>query len=794
MVRKTILAATLGAASLAAAHSGVPQRKSLSFGPQLPSKYSTSPQPHVASLTSDKPRCDHSVAKAYVKDVLGHEGEFRVREDSYKDPTTRVTHVYLRQYVNGIEVADGDININILDGKVISYGDSFYTGPTPQSIQPSSKDAQDHGYYCDQLRAALTEVYAASNDQVQLGSQPPHLSTIMKLFEHNCATRGLLDPERHNSLREDASGFSDPTVAALWFMIAAHPDAKFQQDLLENFKEHLDGIDSTMEHHLHSAFPTQTLNNVPGASGPVQANLVYVQTPVKNEDGTTTTSLNLVWKLVVDMQDNWYEAYLDATTPSRIVSVVDWVSDSPVPTVAPIPKDPEEPVSATYKVWPWGINDPQCGKRKVITDPWDKVASPYGWHTIPKKNNPTHERAGDDFKGSDEDVLHFSTTWGNNAFAQENWEGRSNFVKNYRPDAGSNMTFVYPWGASDKKHAGEKVEPKSYIDASVTQLFYTTNLVHDLYYRYGFDEVAGNFQQYNFGKGGKENDAVIANAQDGSGYNNANFATPPDGFNGRMRMYVWNTATPYRDGDLEAGIVIHELSHGLSTRLTGGPANSGCLGWGESGGMGEGWGDFLATSIRSTNTYHDFPMGSWAANQEKGIRNYIYSTNFTINPSTYKTLDKPGYWGVHAIGEVWAEILWVVNQRLIKVHGYSDTLFPPTPDADGKIKYDDFYRTPEYDSHGKMKALVPKHGNTLMFQLVLNAMKLQPCRPSFFDARDAIIQADENLTGGENACELWRGFSDRGLGKDAEIVGGTPWGGGIRTDGHSIPKGVCSSY
>jgi Fungalysin metallopeptidase (M36) len=47
---------------------------------------------------------------------------------------------------------------------------------------------------------------------------------------------------------------------------------------------------------------------------------------------------------------------------------------------------------------------------------------------------------------------------------------------------------------------------------------------------------------------------------------------------------------PYRDGDLEAGIVIHELSHGLSTRLTGGPANSGCLGWAESGGMGEGWG------------------------------------------------------------------------------------------------------------------------------------------------------------------------------------------------------------
>ena len=90
-------------------------------------------------------------------------------------------------------------------------------------------------------------------------------------------------------------------------------------------------------------------------------------------------------------------------------------------------------------------------------------------------------------------------------------------------------------------------------------------------------------------------------------------------------MYLWNTANPYRDGDLEAGIVIHEYSHGLSTRLTGGPANSGCLGWGESGGMGEGWGDFLATTIRSNKNYSDYAMGAWAANRPGGIRNYPYS-------------------------------------------------------------------------------------------------------------------------------------------------------------------------
>jgi len=84
-------------------------------------------------------------------------------------------------------------------------------------------------------------------------------------------------------------------------------------------------------------------------------------------------------------------------------------------------------------------------------------------------------------------------------------------------------------------------------------------------------------------------------------------------------------------------------------------------------------------------------------------------------------------------------------------------------------------------------ALVPKHGNSLVVQLVLNAMKLQPCRPSFFEARDAIIQADQVLTGGENFCTLWDGFAFRGLGEDAKVVNRTPWGGGIRTNGFSKP-------
>ena len=72
---------------------------------------------------------------------------------------------------------------------------------------------------------------------------------------------------------------------------------------------------------------------------------------------------------------------------------------------------------------------------------------------------------------------------------------------------------------------------------SVQNLFYLNNVIHDILYRHGFDEVAGNFQVNNFGKGGRASDAVNAEAQDGSGTDNANFATPPDGQSPRMQMY-----------------------------------------------------------------------------------------------------------------------------------------------------------------------------------------------------------------------------------------------------------------
>jgi hypothetical protein len=108
--------------------------------------------------------------------------------------------------------------------------------------------------------------------------------------------------------------------------------------------------------------------------------------------------------------------------------------------------------------------------------------------------------------------------------------------------------------------------------ASVTQLFYVTNWLHDYYYGSGFDEAAGNAQLSNFGRGGVGGDPLLAEAQDGlltGSRNNANMSTPADGASPRMQMFVFN-------GPEERGLVVPSLgitrdNAGVTTPLAFGP-------------------------------------------------------------------------------------------------------------------------------------------------------------------------------------------------------------------------------
>ena len=93
----------------------------------------------------------------------------------------------------------------------------------------------------------------------------------------------------------------------------------------------------------------------------------------------------------------------------------------------------------------------------------------------------------------------------------------------------------------DYKHShGDAYNTDENINAAVVSMFYTVNYLHDVYYDHGFDEKAGNAQADNYGRGGIGGDPLRAEGQDSSGINNADMATPPDGFSPRMQMYLWS--------------------------------------------------------------------------------------------------------------------------------------------------------------------------------------------------------------------------------------------------------------
>ena len=104
----------------------------------------------------------------------------------------------------------------------------------------------------------------------------------------------------------------------------------------------------------------------------------------------------------------------------------------------------------------------------------------------------------------------------------------------FRGRSSSPNTFDYVFDT----HASANANTTQQL-AAVTQLFYNDNWFHDWYYAAGFTEAAGNAQFSNYGRGGVEGDGLRAEAQDSSGFNNANMSTPADGGRPRMQMFLW---------------------------------------------------------------------------------------------------------------------------------------------------------------------------------------------------------------------------------------------------------------
>lgn len=527
-------------------------------------------------------------------------------------------------------------------------------------------------------------------------------------------------------------------------------------------------------------------------------------------------------------------------------------------------------VNGDYQVFAMPTESPNHGNISIVNSPWndnlDPAAHPFDWHN--------------------DGATDYSITRGNNVFAAEDRSGDNQLFTHFSPSSqispGQQYIFTPDFDES----------PENYQAAAITNLFYWNNINHDIMYHYGFDEGSGNFQFTNDTNSGTDGDPVVANAQDGSGINNATFSSPPDGTFPRMTMFEWtqsgqgsgttfnvtspintsyqsipasftpsatfsgqlvetndtdggtheacsanpisnggalngrialidrgncnftekiinaeaegaiavvicnnvagnpismggsapfpnipsvmisqddctmlrmnlpatidvettNSGPPNRDSDYDNVVITHEYGHGISTRLTGGRFNSGCLNNEEQ--MGEGWSDYfgLILTMTSTDTGADRKgIGTYLIGQSTagpGIRQFPYSTNFNTNPLTYA--DSRNASVPHGVGTVWATALWEMTWDLIDVYGIGTDIYDSNINNAGTLANPSTFG-----------------GQNLALQLVIEGLKLQPCRPGFVDGRDAILAADKALYGGIHEQVIWEAFARRGLGLSA---------------------------
>jgi len=446
---------------------------------------------------------------------------------------------------------------------------------------------------------------------------------------------------------------------------------------------------------------------------------------ITQDNEPITAKLRLAWNVNLYEKggDHWWNSVVDMAT-NKILTEDDWVISCSFDNhdhanhnhssvleeemAGPLTKAATAALAPdSYNVYPMPIESPSHGGRSIVVDPADTTASPFGWHD-------DNGVAG----------AEFTTTRGNNVHAQDDSNGNNG--TGFAPSGGTSLDFDFPVNLNQA--------PSTYRDASIVNLFYWNNIIHDVLYQYGFDEASGNFQEDNYGRGGRAGDFVFADAQDGSGTNNANFGTPPDGSNPRMQMFLWNRTRPGRDGSFDNVIIVHEYGHGISTRLVGGPGRN-VLGGSEQ--MGEGWSDYygLMLTMRAGDTGTDARgVGSYVLGQPTsgaGIRPTRYSIDRSVNNSDYA--DIGGLARPHGVGYAFATILWDMTWLIINQEGFD-------PDF--------------YNGTG---------GNNIALALVTEGLKNTASNPGFVSGRDGILQADQDLYNGRYACLIWKAFAERGV-------------------------------
>ena len=473
----------------------------------------------------------------------------------------------------------------------------------------------------------------------------------------------------------------------------------------------------------------------------IVANLFWVPNPNSMPGGKSDSPYTLAWivQYLTIEEDHSWNVQVDAVT-GAILDLRDDILRCdfgsvrrPVADHMPITDSSVEIASPnSYHVFDYPVESPLHGSRTIVSNPYTRFAPAT---TGPGTTNGWHN----------DGTFDYTYTRGNNVFSKEDVD-RNNSGGSYPSSA--TLEFNYPYSQTLNSSSVNQ-------NAAITNLFYWNNILHDVLYRYGFDEPSGNFQANNMGRGGLGNDYIFADAQDGLGINNATFSCPPDGFNGRMQMYLWNTSQDYQpDGDFDNGVIAHEYGHGWSIRLTGGPATSSCLNHSEQG--GEGWSDYL--SLMMTTNWSLLSPDIPSANLSRGIGNYVLGLDITdggirpypysydiqnINPAvTYGAVNNlGGFPGVHGVGSIWATVLWDMTWEII---------------LQDNILVNNIYDVPA--------SIQNYRGNVAALKLVHEGLKLQPCTPNLLKSRDAIMAADELLFGGRYKCAISKAFSRRGFG------------------------------
>lgn len=214
--------------------------------------------------------------------------------------------------------------------------------------------------------------------------------------------------------------------------------------------------------------------------------------------------------LSCEFKHDAYQHDYSAHTPEGFAADFDTVENTESILFGPM-----APGSASYRVFALPLESPSNGGRTLVNNPWLADASPEGWHNV--------------IGGTS--VGNYTTTRGNNVHAYEDRQNKNGVPAGISPDGGGSRIFDFPFVMN---------ATSANLAAATTNLFYINNKVHDIFYKVGFTETARNFQAWNFGKGGTQNDYVQAESQDGAGRNNANFSSSIDGSKPRMQMFLWD--------------------------------------------------------------------------------------------------------------------------------------------------------------------------------------------------------------------------------------------------------------